>query len=169
MQTALATRVFQLVLIKPSHYDDDGYVIQWIRSSIPSNTLAALNGLALDCAQRKVLGADVEIRITVQDETNTRIRPDEIVRLIRASGGRGLVGLVGVQTNQYPRAVDIARPLRAAGIPVCIGGFHVSGCIAMLPEIAPELRAAMDLGISSSPARPRGASTSSCATPTAGR
>ena len=33
-------RPFTLVLIKPSHYDDDGYVIQWLRSAIPSNTLA---------------------------------------------------------------------------------------------------------------------------------
>jgi len=141
------TRVFELFLIKPSHYDDEGYVIQWVRSSIPANTLATLNGLALDSAARRVLGEDVEIRITVQDETNTRIRPDQIIRKIRASGGRGLVGLVGVQTNQYPRAVDIARPLAAAGIPVCIGGFHVSGCLAMLPDVPPELREAMDLGI----------------------
>ncbi|HSD43767.1 MAG TPA: radical SAM protein [Burkholderiales bacterium] len=94
-----------------------------------------------------MLGHDVEIRITVWDETNTRIRPDEIIRQIRATGGHGLVGLVGVQTNQYPRALDIARPLRAAGIPVCIGGFHVSGCIAMLPDIPPELLEAMALGI----------------------
>ena len=141
------TRVFELFLIKPSHYDDEGYVIQWVRSSIPANTLATLNGLALDCAARRVLGEDVEIRITVQDETNTRIRPEAIIRQIRASGGRGLVGLVGVQTNQFPRAVDIARPLAAAGIPVCIGGFHVSGCLAMLPDVPPELRDAMDLGI----------------------
>ena len=142
-----ATKLFHLILIKPSHYDDDGYVIQWIRSSIPSNTLATLYGLALDCAKRKVLGDDVEIRITVCDETNTRIRPEELIRQIRTGGGRGLVGLVGVQTNQYPRAVDIATPLRAAGIPVCIGGFHVSGCISMLPDIQPELHEAMDLGI----------------------
>ena len=142
-----ATRVFELFLIKPSHYDDEGYVIQWVRSSIPANTLATLNGLALDCAARRVLGEDVEIRITVLDETNTRIRPGAIIRQIRASGGRGLVGLVGVQTNQYPRAVDLARPLAAAGMPVCIGGFHVSGCLAMLPEVPQELRDAMDLGI----------------------
>ena len=139
--------LFHLFLVKPSHYDDDGYVIQWVRSSIPANTLAALYGLALDCAERQVLGDDVEIRITAWDETNTRIRPDRIIRQIRASGGRGLVGLVGVQTNQFPRAVDIARPLRAAGIPVCIGGFHVSGCMAMLPDMPPDLRAALDLGI----------------------
>jgi radical SAM superfamily enzyme YgiQ (UPF0313 family) len=142
-----ARRCFQLFLIKPSHYDDDGYVIQWRRSSIPANTLAALNGLAEDCAARRVLGDDVEIRITLWDETNTRIRPEAIAAEIRRTGGRGMVGLVGVQTNQFPRAVDLARPLRAAGIPVVIGGFHVSGCLAMLPEMPPELREAMDLGI----------------------
>ena len=144
---AKTTRLFHLFLIKPSHYDDDGYVIQWARSSIPANTLAALNGLALDCAERRVLGEDIELRVTSWDETNTRIRPNRIVREIRASGGRGLVALVGVQSNQFLRAIDIARPLRAAGIPVCIGGFHVSGCLAMLPQIPPELQEAMDLGI----------------------
>ena len=149
MTKSLAARsVFHLFLIKPSHYDDEGYVIQWVRSSIPANTLAALYGLALDCAERRVLGADVELRITVWDETNTRIRPERIIQQIRAAGGQGLVGLVGVQTNQFPRAVDIARPLRAAGIQVCIGGFHVSGCISMLPDIPPELQEAIDLGIS---------------------
>ena len=53
-----ARKRFVLVLIKPSHYDDDGYVIQWVRSSIPSNTLAALYGLAADAARRDILGAD---------------------------------------------------------------------------------------------------------------
>src|ERR1700746_3761096 len=98
MQIAPArmTALFHLFLIKPSHYDDDGYVIQWARSSIPANTLATLNGLALDCAGRRVLGEDVEIRVTAWDETNTRIRPDRIVRQIRKSGGCGLVALVGV-------------------------------------------------------------------------
>ena len=42
-------RPFLLLLIKPSHYDDDGYVIRWYRSSIPSNSLASLYGLAADC------------------------------------------------------------------------------------------------------------------------
>src|SRR5207237_1772942 len=58
------------------------------------------------------------------------------------------VCLIGVQSNQYPRAMDFARPLRAAGIQVCLGGFHVSGCLSMLPEPTPELKEAMDLGIS---------------------
>jgi radical SAM superfamily enzyme YgiQ (UPF0313 family) len=150
MKTTHATgagKAFALFLIKPSHYDDDGYVIQWARSSIPANTLATLNGIALDCAERRVLGEEVELRVTVWDETNTRIRPERIIAAIREAGGQGLVGLVGVQTNQFPRAVDIARPLRRAGIHVCIGGFHVSGCLSMLPDMPPELKEAMDLGI----------------------
>src|SRR6187551_2978882 len=100
--SANETETFHLVLIKPSHYDDEGYVIQWARSSIPANTLAAVYGLALDCAQRHVLGAHIEIRIAASDETNTRIKPGEIIDRIRNGGGRGLVALVGVQTNQFP-------------------------------------------------------------------
>ena len=53
-----------------------------------------------------------------------------------------------MQSNQFPRAVDLARQFRAAGLPVCIGGFHVSGCIAMLPELPSDMRAAQALGIS---------------------
>src|SRR5437763_879038 len=123
-------RRFQLYLLKPSHYDDDGYVIQWYRSAIPSNTLAALYGLAADCRERQVLGADTAIDIFEADETNTLVRPDKIAAKIRAAGGLGLVALVGVQSNQFPRAMDMARKLRAAGVQVAIGGFHVSGCIA---------------------------------------
>ena len=139
---------FSLILIKPSHYDDDGYIIQWLRSAIPSNTLAVINGLALDCQQRRVLGDNVAIDISALDETNTRIKPERIARQIALGGGRGLVALVGVQSNQYPRAMDIARRLRTAGVQVCLGGFHVSGCLAMLPGVPPELQEAMDLGIS---------------------
>ena len=44
--------------------------------------------------------------------------------------------------------MDCARPLRAAGVPVVIGGFHVSGCLSMLPETPDSLKEALDLGIS---------------------
>jgi hypothetical protein len=137
---------FRFVLIKPSHYDDDGYVIQWFRSSMPSNSLAAIYGLAMDCADQQILGSDTQLVVDAYDETNTRIRPERIARDIH-SAGAGLVGLVGVQSNQYPRAMDLARRFRSLGINVVIGGFHVSGTLAMLPAITPELQEAMDLGI----------------------
>ncbi|HZZ62549.1 MAG TPA: radical SAM protein [Roseiarcus sp.] len=143
-----AKRRFELVLIKPSHYDRDGYVIQWWRSLIPSNTLAALHGLASDCAARRVLGPDVDIVITAIDETNTRVRTNAIIRRIARAGRLGMVGLVGVQSNQFPRALDIAGPLRVAGVPVVVGGFHVSGCLAMLPEMDADLKRALDIGCS---------------------
>jgi hypothetical protein len=143
---SLARRRFQLVLIKPSHYDADGYVIQWLRSSIPSNSLASVYALACDAAERQVLGSEVDFDITVIDETNTRVRVPHLLQRIRRSGGFGMVGLVGVQSNQFPRALDIARPFRAAGMPVAIGGFHVSGCLAMLPGMQADLQAALDLG-----------------------
>ncbi|MGC1351874.1 MAG: radical SAM protein [Xanthobacteraceae bacterium] len=140
-------RRFQLVLIKPSHYDDDGYVIRWWRALIPSNSLAALYGIAVDCAERQVLGADVAIDIEVIDETNRRVDIPALLALFASRGNFGLVGLVGVQSNQYPRALDIARPLRAAGVQVAIGGFHVSGCLSMLDGRAVGLDDCRDMGV----------------------
>ena len=43
---------FYVELIKPSHYDDDGYVVQWWKSWVPSNSLSVLYGLTLDVAER---------------------------------------------------------------------------------------------------------------------
>jgi radical SAM superfamily enzyme YgiQ (UPF0313 family) len=138
---------FHLELIKPSHYDDDGYVIQWVKAWIPSNSLACLYGQAARAARERILGDDVEIVVRAYDETNTVVPVRRICSRIRRSGGNGIVCLVGVQSNQFPRAMDIARRFRAAGIQVAIGGFHVSGCRAMLPELPADLREAMDLGI----------------------
>jgi radical SAM superfamily enzyme YgiQ (UPF0313 family) len=142
-----ARRHFRVVLIKPSHYDDDGYVIRWYRSPMPANSLASVYGLIDNCAQRHILGIDTDIEIVAIDETNTRVRIDRIISGMRANNNFGFVGLVGVQSNQYPRSLHIAKPLREAGIPVIIGGFHVSGMLAMFDKIGPDLQAALDLGI----------------------
>ena len=141
-------RRFQLVLVKPSHYDDDGYVIRWWRAIIPSNSLAAVYGIAADCAERLVLGPDVAIDLEAIDETHTRVDVPELIERFRRHSNFGMLALVGVQSNQYPRALDIARPFRTAGIPVAIGGFHVSGCLSMLDGHAVDLDACRDLGIS---------------------
>ena len=146
--TAASPRKFLLFLVKPSHYDDDGYVIQWLRSAIPSNSLAVIYGLVEDCNARNLLGDGARIEAIVIDETNSRVRPHEIISKIKANDGFGMVALVGVQSNQFPRALDIARPFRAAGVQVCLGGFHVSGCVAMLPELPEDIKEAQALGVS---------------------
>ncbi len=135
-------------MIKPTQYDDDGYPIQWLRSAIPSNTLACLNALAEDTKRREVLGTGVDIRLHTFDETNRRVKPQQIINMIRREGGRCLIGLVGVQSNQFPRAVDLAQPFLEAGVPVCIGGFYISGCISMLPELPADIKAAQQMGVS---------------------
>jgi hypothetical protein len=140
------TKRFCLILVKPSHYDDDGYVIQWFRSTIPSNSLAAVYGLARDCAQRHVLGEDVEIEIHPFDETNTRIRPEKLARMIEEAGA-GMVMMIGVQSNQFPHALDLARPLRERGIQVGIGGFHASGILSMMGGNDVDLHKAKAMGV----------------------
>ncbi|HEY6115081.1 MAG TPA: radical SAM protein, partial [Candidatus Dormibacteraeota bacterium] len=140
-------RRFCLVLVKPSHYDDDGYVIQWYRSAIPSNSLAAVYGIARQLADEQVLGPDTDIEIHAYDETNSRIRIDRITAVIQAADA-GMVMMVGVQSNQVPRTLDLSRPLRSAGIQVGIGGFHMSGVISMLEGNDKALKDAQALGIS---------------------
>src|SRR6202045_4176981 len=148
LQPNVASRQrFQLVLIKPSHYDDDGYVIRGWRALTPSNSLAAVYGIAADCAERRVLGPDLDVDIEVIDETNTRVDIPALLSRFRRNDGFGCVALIGVQSNQYPRALDIARPFRAAGIAVAMGGFHVSGCLSMLDGRAVELDACREMGV----------------------
>ena len=148
-EAAVAARKrFVVHLIKPSHYDKDGYVIQWWKAWIPSNSLASLYGLAQDVQERGLLGDDIELELDGCDEMNTVIPFKKIIKRIKSAEAGGMVGLVGVQSNQFPRALDIARQFREAGIQVCIGGFHVSGCISMLPELPESLQQALDMGIS---------------------
>jgi hypothetical protein len=123
-------------------------VIRWWRAMIPSNSLAAVYGIAAECAERQVLGPDVDIDIAVIDETNTHIDIPALLAGLRRHRNFGLVALVGVQSNQYPRALDIARPFREAGVQVAMGGFHVSGCLSMLDGHAVDLDACRDMGIS---------------------
>ena len=138
---------FHVEIVKPSHYDKDGYVIQWWKAWIPSNSMACLYGIAQDCARRRALGPDVEIEVAAYDEMNIKVPVAAIARKLTAAGHSGIVCLVGVQSNQFPRAMALARQLRARGVAVAIGGFHVSGCLAMLKALTPELQEAVDLGV----------------------
>jgi radical SAM superfamily enzyme YgiQ (UPF0313 family) len=128
-----------IVLIKPSKYDDDGYVIRFWKGVLPSNTLNVLHGLTEDVKQRRVFG-DLAIEVTTFDETAEKVPVKKIIKWSREPGTKLLVGLVGVQTNQFPRALDMARLFRAENIAVIIGGFHASGTINMLGEQEPDIQ-----------------------------
>ncbi|MGH6922355.1 MAG: B12-binding domain-containing radical SAM protein, partial [Propylenella sp.] len=71
---------------------------------------------------------------------------EKIAAKIERPGHSGIVCLVGVQSNQYPRAMEIAKRFRKRGIAVAIGGFHVSGCLSMLKTIPADVQEAIDIG-----------------------
>src|SRR5881409_4069153 len=130
---------FRIVLIKPSKYDDDGYLIRFWKGVLPSNTLNVLHGLTDDVKERRVFG-DLPIEVTTFDETAEKVPIKKIIRWSRKPGTKLLVCLVGVQTNQFPRALDMARIFKAAGITVIIGGFHTSGTINSRASRSPIFR-----------------------------
>jgi radical SAM superfamily enzyme YgiQ (UPF0313 family) len=130
---------FRIVLIKPSKYDDDGYVIRFWKGVLPSNTLNVLHGLTEEVKDSRVFG-DLRIEIVTFDETAERLPVRKIIRWSRRPSTKLVIGLVGVQTNQFPRAFNLARQFRAAGIDVIIGGFHTSGTINMLGEQEPDIQ-----------------------------
>ena len=130
---------FHIVLIKPSKYDDDGYVVRFWKGVLPSNTLNVLHGLTEDIRQRRIFG-DLAIEVTTFDETAEKIPVAKIVRWGKTAGVKLLVCLVGVQTNQFPRALDMARIFKSEGLPVIIGGFHTSGTINMLGDQEPDIQ-----------------------------
>ena len=135
-----------VILIRTSKYDDDGYVVRHWRGTLPSNTLSCLNSLTEDVVRSGELGP-IDVRVEVIDEIVSRVNPRGLGRRHRRDGTKVVVGLVGVQTNQFPRAQDLARQFRAEGFDVIIGGFHVSGAMAMSPTTPPECQAMLDAGV----------------------
>src|SRR2546426_5483280 len=111
MSTLLSSRTLHLVLIKPSRYDDDGYVVRHWRGVLPSNTLAAMHSLTEQVASSGALGAGVEVRTAAYDETVQRVDPAAIARRLgpRRPADVTVIALVAVQTNQWPRAADEHR------------------------------------------------------------
>ena len=135
-----------VVLVRPTRYDEEGYVVRHWRGTLPSNTLSCLNGLTQDAIASGALG-DLDVRVYAFDEAVDRIDPARLGRRLQRPGTKVVVALAGVQTNQFPRACDLARQFKAQGFDVMIGGFHVSGSVAMAHAIPPECQAMIDEGV----------------------
>ena len=145
--SASGRRTLRVVLVKPSKYDDDGYVIRHFRGVLPSNTLACLSSLTQDVANRQLLGSHVHIEVELFDDTVQQVPVEQTVRWQKLPRRRVVVALAGVQTNQFPRAAELAKKFRAGGLQVLLGGFHVSGTLALSPGITPEIQELLDMGV----------------------
>ena len=102
-------RRFLLFLIKPSHYEDDGYVIQWVRP--PCRPIRSPVSTASPGRHGGRAGREVDSRSWPSTRPTPASGRTASPARSPTAGGRGLVGFVGVQSNQFPRVMDCARPL----------------------------------------------------------
>ncbi len=124
-------RTIRVYFIKPSRYDEDGFV-QYFRYGVqPNNTLTVMTALNEAFNKRYAVERNVRLETVIWDEICDGIVSPETIQAIkekaREDGVELLIGLAGVQSNQYPRGRDLALQMVAEGIPTMMGGFHVSG------------------------------------------
>jgi len=124
-------RTIRVYFIKPSRYDEDGYV-QIFRFGVqPNNTLTVLKALNETFNRRNSTERNVYLETVIWDEICDGVISAETIKAIKEKAAEDgvelLVGLSGVQSNQYPRGRDLALQLVAQGITTLMGGFHVSG------------------------------------------
>src|SRR5271170_5172633 len=124
-------RTIRVYFIKPSRYDENGYV-QFFRYGVqPNNTLTVLAALNDTFNKRYSAARNVYLQTVLWDEIcDGAVSPETIVAIkekAREDGVELLIGLSGVQSNQYPRGRDLGLQFVAHGLPTIMGGFHVSG------------------------------------------
>ncbi|HSR58200.1 MAG TPA: radical SAM protein, partial [Candidatus Binataceae bacterium] len=125
-------RRIRVYFIKPSRYDDDGYVSVFRFGVLPNNTLTVLAALNSTLNQRYAAAQrNVYLETVIWDELCDGVISPETIKAIkdkaREDGVELLIGMSGVQSNQYPRGRDLALQFVAHGITTMMGGFHVSG------------------------------------------
>jgi len=123
-------RTLRVYFVKPSKYDDAGWVQWFWKGVLPNNTLTVLAALN-DTYNELHREQGIYLETVLWDEqVDGPILPDTIRAIQEKAledGVEVIIGLAGVQTNQYPRGRDLALRFRRAGFPVLVGGFHVSG------------------------------------------
>ena len=137
----------KILYILPSHYDDDGYPFRFWKGLLPSNTLVCMKSLTEQIIQEGQIKGDYEICVEIIDGSVHEINVDKLVNSSKRKGEHLIVGLVGVQTNMFARATDLALMFRKYQIPVLIGGFHVSGMIKLFGPLTPDLQFLVDRGV----------------------
>lgn len=116
------TRRLRVILIKPSKYAVTGYVERFRRGFMPNSTLAHLRSLTparIDDAWCETTAIDEYVQTGL----------DYLELLQKTPGARTLLALVGVQSHQFQRALDLAAWARLRGVEACIiGGPHPITC-----------------------------------------
>ena len=112
----------RVVIVKPSKYGVDGYVERFRWGFMPNSTVPYLKSLTPDHLD----GVRCEVR-AVDEYVQTSL--DYLSLLQGGPGHRTLLALVGVQSHQFHRSLDLAAFARERGVRCCvIGGPHPMTC-----------------------------------------
>ena len=111
----------RVVILKPSKYTADGYVERFRWGFMPNSTVPYLRSMT-----PSVVGDTPAEVHTVDEYVHTDLHYLSLLR--RSRGYRTLLALVGVQSHQFHRALDLAAYARRNGCMVVIGGPHAMTC-----------------------------------------
>ncbi len=111
----------RVVILKPSKYMADGYVERFRWGFMPNSTVPYVRSMT----PAEVHGTPTDIH-RIDEYVHTDLRYLSLLR--RPRGGRTLLALVGVQSHQFHRALDLAAYARQNGCMAVIGGPHVMTC-----------------------------------------
>ncbi|HZI64310.1 MAG TPA: radical SAM protein [Thermoanaerobaculia bacterium] len=115
----------RVVLVKPSKYAEDGWVERFRWGFMPNSTLAHLASLTASHAPPGD-GPRPEV-FAIDEYVHTDLCYLDLLR--RDSRRPTLLALVGVQSHQLHRALDLAALARSRGVEHCIvGGPHPMTC-----------------------------------------
>ena len=118
----MPSKRLRVVLIKPSKYAPDGVVQRFRWGFMPNSTLAYIRSLTPH-AMRNVPCDVLAFDEYVQTDLNY------LSALHREAGVTTLLAVVGVQSHQFQRAIDLAAYAREHGVEHCvIGGPHPMTC-----------------------------------------
>ena len=117
----LMSHPLRVVVLKPSKYLEDGYVERFCWGFMPNSTVPYMRSMT----PAMVGDTPVEIH-TVDEYVHTDLQYLSLLK--PRHGGRTLLALVGVQSHQFHRALDLAALARENGCMVVIGGPHAMTC-----------------------------------------
>jgi hypothetical protein len=118
----IAPSALRVIVLKPSKYGRDGFVERFRRGFMPNSTVAYLKSLtpeAVDGVPCSVTAIDEYVHTDLDYLSLLRPQPPATT----------VLALVGVQSHQFHRALDLAALAREQGVEHCIiGGPHAMTC-----------------------------------------
>src|SRR3989344_4609762 len=105
-----------VVLIKPTHYDNNGFPYRYWRGVLPSNSLAAMYALTNEALAHIVPGEIATEVYMLEDGIHRQANElKELMQRFPQEGTKLIVCMVAVQTAQFPRACDLIRRWQGVG------------------------------------------------------